>query len=61
MIKSIKKAIPKPYLRQKISLVTSIRLSENCDIEQDLCTNIRDNLHSPMFWELKKESSISLT
>jgi hypothetical protein len=54
MIVSIKKAIPQPYLRQKISLVTSIKLSENCDIEQDLSTNIRDNICSHLFWELKR-------
>jgi hypothetical protein len=57
MIESIKKAIPQPYLRQKISLVTSIKLNQSCDIEQDLSTNIRDNICSHLFWELKREDS----
>lgn len=60
MIVSIKSEIQEvesqAYLRQKLSLDNSIRICLNSNIERDLCTNIRDNLHSPLFWELIRVS-----
>jgi len=64
MIESVYKAIheaeSQAYFRQKLSLDNSIRLYSKTNIERDLYTNIRDNLHSPLFWELIKEIPISL-
>jgi hypothetical protein len=64
MLISIKNAIheaeSQAYFRQKLSLDNSIRIYLKTNIERDLYTNIRDNIHSPLFWELIKETPISL-
>lgn len=58
--KAIHEAESQSYFRQKLSLDNSIKIYLKTNIERDLYTNIRDNLHSPLFWELIKETPISL-
>jgi hypothetical protein len=59
MLISIKNAIheaeSRAYFRQNLSVNNNIRMYLNSNIKRDLCTNIRDNLHSPLFWELIRD------
>lgn len=60
LYKAIHEAESQSYFRQKLSLENSIKIYLKTNLESDLYTNIRDNLHSPLFWELIKETPIIL-